>query len=943
MAPAALRADHLRMRHRALYCLAATSLTLGILAYLAPARLAPWLANTAWTLASSFAVIALVLACRRIDDAERRRPWAYLLAACCCWLAGQIAWDLLNALDVVLPFPSVADVGWLVFAPLALVGVYRLAPASAAEKAISVLDTIAVGAGVGTIVGVLQYRHSAGSTLSTAGIVVALAYAVLHSAAAATIAQALCTRLSLLRRPDLLFLLVGLLAQGIAFSLWAGSLLAESYTPGAEPLDILWTIGLISIGIGALRAVGAAPVERTTERDIRLRGVLPILSIAAQILLLIRLARTESPIEERFVLLISLLTVAFVFGLRNTFVSREHARLVAAERSATERADRFFLLAPEAFVVATPEGRFERVNSRFPELLGYSEEELLEHSFLDLVHPDDLEATAAELRGLAEGQDSLGFENRYRRKDGRYAWLLWNARPDPASGVIYAAAQDVTERKRAEEALLESERRFNELVTTIPEVFFIAHADLRGTIYVSPAYEEIWGRSCQSLLDGPDSFLEAIHPDDRARVVATLAELNQGDRIEHEFRIVRPDGVVRLVKELVMVVRDADGRPARHVGVGADITEQRELEQQLQHARKLDAVGQLAGGVAHDFNNILTGISGYTEFALARGGQLDDELRSDLEQILAGARRAGDLTRQLLTFARREAAAPQVVDVNAVIGGVGSFIRGTLREDIDLCTELDPGLPRIKIDPGQFEQVLMNLVLNAGDAMPDGGTLTISTSASQAGEATITVRDTGTGMTEATRARVFEPFFTTKEVGKGTGLGLASVYGIVDACGGRIAVESGLGEGTVFTLVFPSTQENPAVPAVEPEPARVGGSERILLVEDDDLVRKLTHEMLVREGYTVTAAGTPEDALRHDEPWDLLLTDVVMPTMNGPQLAARLAAERPRFRVLFTSGYSGETMVARGALDPEAPLLQKPFTNRELAQSVRDVLDRPLT
>jgi PAS domain S-box-containing protein len=930
------------MRQRPLYGLAAASVTVGLLAYLGPERFAPWLANTAWTLAGVFAVIALTLACRRIGDAERRRPWAYVLAACCCWLAGQIAWDVLYALGVVLPFPSVADVGWLAFAPLALVGVYRLAPASPAEKGIAVLDTIAVGAGVGTIVGVLHYRQAVDSSLSTAGIVVALAYGVLHSAAAATIAQALCTRLSLLRRPDLLFLLVGLLAQGIAFSLWAGALLDESYTLGSEPIDMIWTIGLVSIGIGALRAVGAGPVERTTERDIRLRGVLPILAIAAQILLLIRLARTEAPIEERFVMLVSLLTVAFVFGLRNTFVSKEHSRLVAAERSATERADRFFQLAPEAFVVATPDGRFERVNARFPELLGYSAEELFGGSFLDLVHPDDLEATVAELRGLAAGKATLGFENRYRRKDGRYAWLLWNARPDPTSGVIYAAAQDVTERKRAEEALLESERRFNELVTTIPEVFFIAHADLRGTIYVSPAYEEIWGRSCQSLLDGPDSFLEAVHPDDRARVVATLAELNQLGRIEHEFRIVRPNGTVRLVKELVTVVRHPDGTPARHVGIGADITEQRELEEQLQHARKLDAVGQLAGGVAHDFNNILTGISGYTELALAREAPLDDELRADLEQILAGARRAGALTRQLLTFARREAARPQIVDVNAAIRGLGSFVRGTLPEDIVLRTDLDEAVPRVRIDPGQLEQLLMNLVLNAGDAMPGGGILTITTGTSPAGETTITVQDTGTGMTEATRARVFEPFFTTKEVGKGTGLGLATVYGIVDACAGRITVESSVEEGTVFVLALPATAEEPLPVPAAPEPEPAGGCERILLVEDDELVRRLTHEMLVREGYVVAAAGTPEVALAHEEPRDLLLSDVVMPSMNGPQLAARLAADRPRFRVLFTSGYSGETMVSRGALDPEAPLLQKPFTNRELVERVRDVLDTPL-
>ncbi|HXH87250.1 MAG TPA: PAS domain S-box protein [Gaiellaceae bacterium] len=929
------------MRRGPLHALSGASLMLAVAAYLVPERFAPWVANAAFTLAGLFAVAALTVACRRIGDPERRRPWAYLLAACCCWLAAQIAWDVLYFLHVVLPFPSVADVGWLVFAPLALAGVYRLAPSSTAEKAISVLDTMAVGVGVGTLVGVLHYRQATDSNLSTAGIVVALAYAVLHSAAAATIAQSLCTRLSLLRRPDLLFLLVGLLAQGVAFSLWAGALLEESYTLGSEPIDLLWTIGLIAIGIGGLKAVNAAPVERTTERDIRLRGVLPILAIVGLILLLMRLARTEAPIEERFILLVALLVLALVFGLRNRFVSAEHSRLVSAERSARDDADRFFQLSPQALAVATTDGFFTRVNERFPEILGYAEAELLGRSFLDLVHPDDLEATLGELSGLGSGRTTLAFENRYRRVDGTYAWLLWNSSPDPVSGSIYATAQDITERKQVEKALRESERRFTELVTTIPEVFFIADANLGGTIYVSPAYETIWGRSCQSLIDDPRSWLEAIHPEDRERVIASLADANETGRLEHEFRIVRSDGEVRLVKELVTVVRDATGQPARHVGIGADITEQRELEEQLQHARKLDAVGRLAGGVAHDFNNILTGISGYTELALARGSSLDEELRSDLEEILAGSRRAGELTRQLLTFARRDGAKPQVVDVNAVIQGIGNFMRGTLREDIVMQIDLAAALPLVRIDPGQLEQVVMNLVLNAGDAMPDGGVITIATEESASGEATIAVRDTGVGMSEATRSRIFEPFFTTKEVGKGTGLGLATVYGIVDACGGRVGVESVLGEGAVFTLHLPSTGEQPAVAPTEVGSDSRRGSERILLVEDDELVRKLTYEMLSRAGYSVVSADSPEDALEHDEDWDLLLTDVVMPRMNGPQLAARLASERPPFRVLFTSGYSGETMIERGALDPAAPLLQKPFTNHELVRSVREVLDRP--
>ncbi|MEJ7567498.1 MAG: PAS domain-containing protein [Gaiellaceae bacterium] len=562
--------------------------------------------------------------------------------------------------------------------------------------------------------------------------------------------------------------------------------------------------------------------------------------------------------------------------------------------------------------------------------------------FLDLVHPDDREPTLARMARLADGGLTLGFENRIVRKDGEYAWMLWNARPDPVSGHVYAAAQDITERKRAEAALRESEQRFTELVTSIPEVFFIAHADLGGTIYISPAYETIWGRSCQSLCDDPRSWLEAVHEDDRARVLEGLERVNREGRVEHEFRIVRPDGEVRLIQELVTVVLDEQGRPTRHVGIGADVTEQRELERQLQHAGKLDAVGQLAGGIAHDFNNILMGIAGYTELALARSDGLDDELRSDLEQILGGARRAGALTRQLLTFARREVASPQSLDLNDVIEGVGTFLRGAIREDVSVVIELAAELPRVKVDPHQLEQVLMNLVLNAGDAMPKGGILTVRTLAPSADEVALLVSDSGVGMSEQIRARVFEPFFTTKEVGKGTGLGLSTVYGVVEECGGRIAVESEPGNGSIFTITLPATDESAEpTPSADEVSPRAAGNERILLVEDDELVRRLTCEMLELEGYRVCAAASPLEALGYEGAWDLLLTDIVMPEMNGPQLAARLGAERPPFQVLFTSGYCGDTMVERGALDPSAPLLQKPFSRAQLAGMVRDVLDAP--
>ncbi len=925
---------------RGLTALGATAVGLAIAGMALPAgTLLLWTLNLSFTLASLFAVVALHSAARRIANPEQRRPWLYLRAACAFWLAGQISWDAANAAGVVVPFPWVSDVAWLLFAPIALAGVYRLAPASSGEKLIALFDALAVAVAVGAVVTAFYFDEASVSTLSGLAIGVALSYGVLHSAMAATIVQAIVTRRALLGRPELLVLSVGLLIEGVAFSVWAGQLLTGTYVAGTF-VDLLWTVGLVAIGAGGLLAVDGAPIPAATERDIRIRNALPSLASLVLVVLVVVAVRTEQPYRERYLLFGALVITLVFFVARSWLASAEYARLIERERLATDRGNRFFTLAPEMFAISQGD-RFVRVNHRFSEVLGYGEEELLAGSFLDIVHPDDVEATRAELARLERGMVTLAFESRHRRKDGAYAWLLWNARPDPVSGLVYAAAQDITARKQAEAALRESEERFTELVTTIPEVFFIADAHLGGTLYVSPAYETIWGHTVESLRDDPLSWLEAVHEDDRARVLAGLERVNEDGRVEHEFRVVRPDGEVRLVKEVVTLIRNEDGVPIRHVGFGSDITEQRELEQELQHSRRLDAIGRLAGGVAHDFNNILTGVAGYAELALGRG-DVRGGLRNDLEEILGGARRASELTRQLLTFARRQVVQPTIVDLNDLIEGVNGFLRGAIREDVVVTTELGARLPRVKADPQQLEQVLMNLVLNARDAMPDGGMLTISTRALGPGEVALAVADTGVGMSDQVLSRLFEPFFTTKDVGKGTGLGLATAYGIVEDCGGRISVESSLGEGSVFTVVLPVTdavRAEAAGPALEP---CLGGCERILFVEDDDLVRRLTHEMLEREGYSVTVCETPLEALEYEGEWDLLLTDVVMPALNGPQLALRLAETRPPFRVLFTSGYSGDTMIEEGALDPDMALLQKPFSRDELTRRVREALDGPV-
>jgi len=371
----------------------------------------------------------------------------------------------------------------------------------------------------------------------------------------------------------------------------------------------------------------------------------------------------------------------------------------------------------------------------------------------------------------------------------------------------------------------------------------------------------------------------------------------------------------------------------------------------------MEAVGRLAGGVAHDFNNLLQVINGYAEYAIDNLAP-EDRLREDMQNILDSGRRASNLTRQLLAFGRRQVLRPVVLDVNKATLEMAEILRRFLGEDIELVLALAPDLGRVKADPGQFELVLMNLAVNSRDAMPQGGTLTIETVNVELNEpsaarplgiapgpyVTLAVSDTGRGMDEATKASVFEPFFTTKEQGKGSGLGLATVYGIVRQSGGAIWLESELGRGTTFKICLPRlAAAAEAAPPETPETTRARGTETILLVEDEDNVREFVRRILEASGYTVIACRNGADALlaceRHPGPIDLLLTDVIMPQMSGGRLAERLSAIRPTTRVLFMSGYADDAIAQHGVLDPGTQFIAKPFTTAALATKVREVLD----
>ena len=522
-------------------------------------------------------------------------------------------------------------------------------------------------------------------------------------------------------------------------------------------------------------------------------------------------------------------------------------------------------------------------------------------------------------------------------------------------GFAIGAHEREQARQLADEQRRAAEDRFRQLAETIQQVFWMT--DAHGTLlYVSPAFETIFGRPCASVAEDPAVWMDAVHPDDRERVEqAAYARLRRGD-YDEVYRIVRPDGAVRWIRDRAFHVYDDAGLVHRLVGTAADVTEQRQLEEQLQQAQKMEIVGRLAGGVAHDFNNLLTVINGMADLILGDLAE-DHPTRPDLVQIRQAGERAAALTGRLLAVSRRQILKPEIVDLSAIVAGLRDMMQRLVGEEVALVLELAPGLASVKADPGQVEQVLLNLVVNARDAMPDGGTLTIETrtvelDAIYAAEhpgtrpgphAMLAVRDTGVGMDESVRRRIFEPFFTTKAQGKGTGLGLSMVYGIVKQSGGSIWFHSEPGHGSRFTIYLPHVGGAPVSRPMPPPAAGARGHETILVVEDELPLRELAARILSTAGYTVLQAANVTDALAllagRPEPVDLVFTDVVMPGMNGRELVARLSVLRPAMRVLYTSGYTEDAILRHGVLDDPRRFLSKPYTPSVLRRRIREALD----
>ena len=558
-------------------------------------------------------------------------------------------------------------------------------------------------------------------------------------------------------------------------------------------------------------------------------------------------------------------------------------------------------------------------------------------------HPDEISRDEIE---LIDGTILDRYSSPVRDKAGKHYGRIW-------------AFREITERKRMEESLRENEEKFRQLADNITDVFWMTSPDLSTIHYVSPGYELIWGRSMQSLYENPHQWVEAILPEERERVFAIFGTLNGNEpKVSVEYQISRPDGTVRWIHDRGFQVRDAAGTLVRLAGIASDITERKRVEEHLFQSQKMETVGKLAGGIAHEFNSIMTAIIGQSELMLIDLPS-GSPLVENATEIRAAAERAATLTRQLLAYGRKQMLRPEILDLNSVLSGMESVLNSLAGKDVDVRIAPAPRLGAVKADAGQIEQVIVNIVMNAAAAMPNGGKLTLETAnitldshyvspfpGLKAGEyAMLAITDTGVGMSEEVKARLFEPFFTTKGVGKGTGLGLATCHGIVKQSGGHIAAYSEPGRGTTFKIYLPHVEQPAKIPSPQAGSLDLPrGTETILLVEDDPPLRGMAGTLLKRLGYTVLTAANGVEALtlarqQSTGHIDLLLTDVAMPHMSGKELSDRVRSLFPQTKILFTSAYAENAIVHQGVLNPGVELLQKPFTPSALAHTLRKILN----
>ena len=643
--------------------------------------------------------------------------------------------------------------------------------------------------------------------------------------------------------------------------------------------------------------------------------------------------------------------------------SRAHAQKAEAEAALAASEKRFRSLvqnSSDLVTIVSPEGTILYASDSAERIVGHTPGSLLGTSLLSYLDDRDVSAVEGLLKN-ANGKASASgpIEFTLHRADGSPVWLEAvgsNLLNDATIRGIVLNARDVSERKRADRALRESEERYRDLFDNASDLVCMAAPD-GSLLYVNKAWQQGTGYGEEEI--GRMQLLELVHPDCQAYYRDVLGRVLRGERLDHVELVFVPKAGTPITVEGNLSCTFKDGQPSVVRGIYRDITERKRVEEHLRRAERMQAAGKLAGGVAHEVNNMMTGVIGFSEFLL-RSLEPGDPRRSDVEEIIRAGTRAADVTRQLLAFTRQQFLRPQVLEINVVVREMEKMLRRSLGENNVLEFQLSPDAGELRADRGQVEQVLINLVLNARDALVGHGRVTVQTANAEWDEVyaqrhggvdlplgryvMFAVSDNGCGMDPDVRERIFEPFFTTKPIGQGTGLGLSTVYGIVKQSGGYIWVYSEPAEGSVFKVYLP---EASAAKTAEPVPERpevpAGGTETILVIEDEDVVRTLASRGLRDHGYVVIEARNGTQALHyiqeHPGAVGLVISDVVMPEMGGRELGQSLARIDPDLPVLYMSGYTGEDVVQRGLLDPGAPFQQKPFTPAGLATKVRRMLD----
>jgi PAS domain S-box-containing protein len=728
-------------------------------------------------------------------------------------------------------------------------------------------------------------------------------------------------------------------------------------TPTGTWFDLGWSAPLLGAALWAANwEPGPAEPQRARRKQFGEMALDNATLALAPLIVLLQVAQLGNEWRAmRFTLLgVSILCYAARLGVAQYRQSRTEDTL--------QRHNRAMDSAVNGMAIVDAKGRHTYANAAFAQMMGHeSAESIVGREWREIYAPQDVKRVEGEIReSLKKSGKWYGPLNVHRR-DGSAVPMELTITTLPDGGVV-CVSRDMTAKREAENARAQAEAKYRMLVEQVAAISYIAELGVHGEwLYVSPQVETMFGFSAEEWLMDSRAWTKHVHPEDHKIVEAAEEASQRGERFQAEYRVIRKDGRLIWVSDTAVVVEGSGSHPLME-GIIVDITERKQLETQLQQARRMEAIGRLAGGIAHDFNNLLTIIKGYTELARNRP-RISPELQADVERIEDASERASTLVRQLLAFSRRQVLQPKLVDLNSIVLGLDKLLRRLMDEEIQMSTVPGQNIGTIKADPGQMEQMIMNLVVNARDAMPKGGRLTVETAnvdldAAYASDhvtvkpgryVMLAVSDTGTGMNPETVAHIFEPFYTTKESGRGTGLGLSTVYGIVKQSGGYVWVYSEVGRGSSFKVYLPRVDEAPETLQVAAVPSgEQKGSETILLVEDQSQVRELARMTLSQKGYTVLAASSPEDAenacAQHGAEIHLLLTDLIMPGVTGRELAKRLTARHPKMRVLYMSGYTfgitTQTGMPSGMLEDGVAFLQKPFTPSALSEKVREVLDR---